>query len=326
MKPTWVVPLVALASAKFTFYGSNEAGAEFAATVPGIPDKDFAFPNTSAIDILMSAGLNTFRIPFVMERMAPDGMDKPLSPAYLANLTAVVDFVTGLRNDTFAVIDPHNYGRYRNDIITDTALFQKYWQAQATPFANNEQVVFDCNNEPHDMGADATLTARLNQACIDGVRAAGATTQFVFVEGTSYTGAWTWVSSGNGDHMGNLTDPSGKIVYEMHQYLDQDGSGTHEECVNATIGVDRLQVATRWLRENRKMGVLGEFAGGANDQCKQAVRGMLADMSNNTDVWMGWLWWAAGPFWGDYLFSLEPGEGIAFDQYLNLLQEFVSLP
>jgi hypothetical protein len=37
--------LASLATAKFTFYGSNESGAEFDATVPGIPDKDFTFPN-----------------------------------------------------------------------------------------------------------------------------------------------------------------------------------------------------------------------------------------------------------------------------------------
>lgn len=38
--------LICLASAKnFVFFGANEAGAEFAATVPGIPEKDFTFPN-----------------------------------------------------------------------------------------------------------------------------------------------------------------------------------------------------------------------------------------------------------------------------------------
>ena len=42
----WAAALMAsLAGAKFIFYGSNESGAEFAATVPGIPDKDFTFPN-----------------------------------------------------------------------------------------------------------------------------------------------------------------------------------------------------------------------------------------------------------------------------------------
>ena len=58
-------------------------------------------------------------------------------------------------------------------------------------FATNDKVVFDTNNEYHDM--DNSLVQRLNQAAIDGIRAAGATTQYIFVEGNSWSGAWTWV-------------------------------------------------------------------------------------------------------------------------------------
>ena len=62
----------------------------------------------------------------------------------------------------------------------------------------------------------------------------------MFVEGTSDAGAWTWTSSGNADTVGNLTDPNNKIVYEIHQDLDSNDSGTHEERVNATIGMERI--------------------------------------------------------------------------------------
>ena len=72
--------------------------------------------------------------------------------------------------------------------------------------------------------------------------------------------------------MGNLTDPMNKIVYEMYQYLDLDGSGTQAECVNSTIGAERVAATTTWLRENNKLGILGEFAGGTtlfvNKQCR----------------------------------------------------------
>lgn len=70
----------------------------------------------------------------------------------------------------------------------------------------------------------------------------------------------------------------------MHQYLDTDGSGTHEECVSSTIGSERLQAATEWLRSNGKVGLLGEFAGAVNSQCEAAVEDMLAYVSENTDV------------------------------------------
>lgn len=70
----------------------------------------------------------------------------------------------------------------------------------------------------------------------------------------------------------------------MHQYLDTDGSGTSADCVSSTIGAERLQDATEWLRSNGKIGMLGEFAGGVNEQCETAVKGMLDFMSENTDV------------------------------------------
>ena len=50
----------------------------------------------------------------------------------------------------------------------------------------------------------------------------------------------------------------------MHQYLDSDGSGTNATCVSATIGAERLQVATQWLQQTGFKGVLGEIGAGSN--------------------------------------------------------------
>lgn len=114
--------------------------------------------------------------------------------------------------------------------------------------------------------------------------AAGATSQMIFVEGTSYSGAWTWVSAGN-DALSALTDPQNNIVYEMHQYLDSDSSGTSSTCVSSTIGSERLAAATAWLKSSGKKAILGEFAGGANSVCESAVTDMLTYIGENTDVW-----------------------------------------
>lgn len=170
---------------------------------------------------------------------------------------------------------------------------------------------------------DNTLVAQLNQAAINGIRAAGATSQYIFVEGNSYTGAWTWVSSGTGAALASLKDPSNKIVYEMHQYLDSDGSGTHAECVSPTIGAERIKAATQWLKQNGKKGILGETAGGANSQCIQALTGMLQYMEKNSDVWDGWLWWGGGPWWDKYMFSMEPPSGIAYTSVLPSISQFI---
>ena len=207
-------------------------------------------------------------------------------------LAQTVDYVTS--KGAYAMIVPHNYGRYYGQIITDVAGFKTYWTNTAKPFASNSKVIFDINNEFHDM--DQTLVFNLNQAGIDGIRAAGATSQWITPEGNSWTGAWTWVSSGN-TNLGALKDPQDKLIYQMHQYLDTDGSGTSANCVSSTIGAERVKAATEWLKSAGKKGIIGEFAGGNNDQCRTAVKGMMDYLAQNSDVWTGAVWWAAGPWW-----------------------------
>lgn len=84
-----------------------------------------------------------------------------------------------------------------------------------------------------------------------------------------------------------------------------------------------MQGATEWLRENGKAGIIGEFAGADNDVCQAAVEGMLEYMAQNTDVWMGAIWWAAGPWWADYMFSMEPHSGVSVSRYLPILQGYM---
>lgn len=169
---------------------------------------------------------------------------------------------------------------------------------------------------------DQTLVLNLNQAAINAIRGAGATSQYIFAEGNSWTGAWTWNTTNS--NLAGLKDPNNKLVYEMHQYLNSDGSGSTDECTTATIGVDRVIGATNWLKANGKLGVLGEFAGGANTQCMSAVKGLLDHLSANSDVWQGALWWAAGPWWPASTYSsFEPPSGTAYKYYDSLLKQYV---
>lgn len=168
---------------------------------------------------------------------------------------------------------------------------------------------------------DVNLVFQLNQVAINGIRAAGATTQLILVEGTSYTGAWTWTTSGNSGVFGAIKDPNNNVAIEMHQYLDSDGSGTSETCVSTTIGAERLQAATQWLQANNLKGFLGEIGTGSNSVCLSALSGAFCSMQQS-GVWIGALWWAAGPWWGTYYQSIEPPSGAAIPQILPLLQSF----
>jgi endoglucanase len=312
----------AASSGKLQWIGANESGAEFGAgNIPGTVGTDYTFPDTAAIKKLMDGGMNIFRIPFLMERMAPGKMTASIDATYLASIKTVVEFITSA--GAHAILDAHNFGRYGGSIFTSTSDFGTFWKNLATEFADNDLVIFDCNNEFHDEPTD-TIVAELNQACVSAIRSAGATSQYIFVEGTSYTGAWTWTSSGNAAHMANITDPNDKLVYEFHQYLDSDGSGTSSSCVSSTIGAERVADATAWLKANNFKGVLGEYAGGVNSECESAVKGMLDALAADNQHWMGALWWGAGPWWGNYLYAMEPPSGSAYSAYYDTIVSYVA--
>ncbi|KAN0077542.1 Glycoside hydrolase superfamily [Elaphomyces granulatus] len=305
-------------SSGFYWLGCSESGAEWAPNnLPGTLGSDYFWPNTSAIQVLKDGGANIFRVPFLMERLMPASMTGSVDYTYMNALRSTVTFITD-QLGAFALIDPHNYGRYQGNIITSTSDFKAFWKTVAGQFQLYDKVIFDTNNEYHDM--DQTLVFNLNQAAINGIRSAGATTQYIFVEGNSWSSASRWASVN--DNLKSLTDPSDKIVYEMHLYLDSDGSGSSPTCVNSTIGQDRVQSATQWLRSNNKKGFIGEFAGGVNSVCQTAVDGLLSHLSSNSDVWLGASWWAAGSKWGNYMFSIEPTDGTAYSCYFPILEKY----
>ncbi|EJD44168.1 endoglucanase [Auricularia subglabra TFB-10046 SS5] len=299
---------------KLKFLGVNQSCAEFGNTAwPGVLGKDYTWPSPSSVDFFVGKGMNTFRVAFLMERISPpaQGLTGAFDQTYLSGLKQSVSYITG--KGAFAILDPHNFMRYNNGIISNTTTFQTWWKNLANEFKSDSRVIFDVQNEPHDM--DASLVFNLNQAAINGIRAAGATSQLILVEGTSWTGAWTWTSSGNSNVFGAIKDPNNNVAIEMHQYLDSDGSGTSPTCVSGTIGSERVKAATQWLQQNNLKGFLGEFGGGSNSQCISAIQGLLCDLQTS-GVWLGALWWAAGPWWGDYFQSIEPPSGAAVPSIL----------
>ncbi|KAI5835096.1 glycoside hydrolase [Schizophyllum commune Tattone D] len=295
---------------KFDYFGVNESCAEFGnQNIPGVKNTDYTWPSPSSIDYFIQDGLNTFRVPFLLERLAPpaSGITGSFDSTYLADLQSTVEYITG--KGGYAVIEPHNFMIYNGSTINSPDEFASFWTNLATLFIDNTNVIFDLMNEPHDI--DASVVYEHMQAAVNAIRAAGATQQLILVEGTSWTGAWTWTTSGNSDAFAALTDPNDNIAIEMHQYLDSDGSGTNETCVSATIGSERLQAATEWLKANNQRGFLGEMGAGSNADCISAVSDALCYLQQQEGTWIGALWWAAGPWWGDYFTSIEPPSGVA---------------
>jgi endoglucanase len=145
-------------------------------------------------------------------------------------------------------------------------------------------------------------------AAIAAIRKAGAK-NLILVPGNGWTGAHSWVDGGNGTTMTKIVDPVNHYLFEVHQYLDADCSGSHSEAVSATIGSERLRRFTEWCRARHRQAFLGEFGAAANATSQAAIEDMLAYMEANADVWSGFTWWSAGSWWGDYMYSIEPKDG-----------------
>jgi endoglucanase len=309
-------PLAAGAQQRALQYaGVNLAGAEFKASKkPGTLFKDYTYPSEKDFDYFAAQGMNVVRLPFLWERLQPQAKGE-FDATQLKLLQKTVESAS--KRGITVLLDVHNYADYNGAQIgsdaVPVAVFADLWSrlAREPAFANNKQVMFGLMNEPHDMGA--TDWAKAAQAAIDAIRAAGAK-NLVLVPGTAWSGAHSWGSlvagrgTSNGDALAELTDPANQLVFEAHQYLDKDSSGTKPECGDdEDIGVRRLEGFTRWLRENGKTGFLGEFGASTDPTCIAALDKMLAYMQANGDVWRGWSYWAAGAWWPpSYMFNAQP--------------------
>jgi endoglucanase len=318
----------AAASDQLWHVGVNFAGAEFnGKRIPGKINKDYQYPKKRDIDYFLDRGVNTFRLPFRWERLQLN-LAWELEPKELAQLDKTVAYITD--SGAHVLLDPHNYARYFGKIIgseqVPVSAFASFWADLATHFKDNERVIFGLMNEPHGIRADDWRGAA--EAAIVAIRATGAK-NFILVPGTSWSGAHSWTKKRNGvsnaSALRDLTDPAGNMAFEVHQYLDSDYSGTSSECQSETIGRKTLERFTQWLRENKHRGFLGEFGAANNPVCLAALDQMLQYVTENSDVWIGWTYWAAGAWWGDYRFSVHPSPEGDKPQ-LEVLMKYLAAP
>ncbi|HWQ90866.1 MAG TPA: glycoside hydrolase family 5 protein, partial [Clostridia bacterium] len=319
------------------FAGVNLAGAEFGeSNLPGTHGTHYRYPDQQEVNYFKARGLNTVRLPFRWERLQRS-LNAPLDPTELGGAGRFHPFVSQTTaQGVYVILDPHNYARYSGNLIGSAAVpnaaFSNFWWRVADIYKTNNQVIFGLMNEPHTMTTEAWRDAA--QSAINGIRAAGAT-NLILVPGNGWTGAHSWLQNWygtpNAQVMLSLTDPLNNFAFEVHQYLDTDSSGTSSTIVSPTIGAERLAAFTQWCRNNNRKGFLGEFAvanstigAGIGDE---AITNMLIHVRANADVWLGWTWWAAGPWWGEYQFTLEPTSNFTVDRpVMGPLRNSLPLP
>jgi len=342
-------------AAAIKYAGVNLSVAEFGqGNLPGTYNSDYTYPTQAEVDYFRNKGMNIFRLPFRWERLQQT-TNAALNSTELGRLHGFVSAATA--KGVYVIIEPHNFARYYPDPANfqssaqglvgsyyPDSVFSNFWWRVAGIYKTNDHVIFNLMNEPNAMPTEQWVSTA--NAAIAGIRAAGST-NLIHVPGNQWTGAHAWTANyygtANSIAMLDIVDPANNYVFEVHQYLDQDSSGTHANIgptattTDPTIGATRLVAFTTWLRNHSKRGFLGEFAvanstigSTTNLVGDEAITNMLGYIQANADVWEGWTWWAAGPWWNNYMFTLEPiniGQPSQIERAaMPVLRSFIPIP
>ena len=286
--------------------------------------KAYAYPSQAEAEPFLAMGMNAVRVGFIWERLQHEPLG-PLDPDELRHLDASLDALNGFR---LIILDAHNYGSFGGTKLDDPdrggALLADLWTKLAQHYGSNPRIAFGIMNEPHDI--DAGVWRKISDHTVAAIRATGAR-NLVLVPGTRWTGGHSWNAGGDSSNaaaMRGFRDPGRNFMFEIHQYLDSDSSGTKTDCVDATVGRRRLAKVTTWLRQQRAKGFLAEFGVPPTPVCLQALDDTLSFLEENGDVWAGWTYWAGGLRWHNYPFSIQPEGGQAKPQSEVLLRHIRS--
>ncbi|MCV0426935.1 MAG: glycoside hydrolase family 5 protein [Roseibium sp.] len=304
------------------YKGVNLSGAEYG-DKHGILGTNYIYPTEETVSYFAEKGMNLVRLPFRWERLQPV-FGEALNTEELNRLHNAVELIRS--HGMKVLLDPHNFGYYDGKRLMTADVpaqaFANFWIRLAQEFANQEDIMFGLMNEPYDIPVEDWLIAA-NQA-IAGIRAVGAE-NLILVPGTNWSGASSWQSDrpagNNGNVMSGVSDPADNFIYEVHQYMDEDFSGTHETCPQADLALKGLVDFTGWLKEQGARGLLGEFGGSKDPACLAGLTRMVDYMDEASEQWLGWTYWAAGDWWpateGN---NIQPVEGTDRPQLAAVMQ------
>ncbi|MFA6287347.1 MAG: cellulase family glycosylhydrolase [Opitutaceae bacterium] len=292
-----------------TMIGVNLSGAESGTVLPGTYGTNYIYPSPANIDYYKARGLELIRLPFKWERIQPTLL-APLNTAELARLDAVFDAIEarGMR----VILDLHNYGRYSLAGTTyivgspqvSRAAFNDVWTRLADHFKARDCLwAYGLMNEPHGMGTYTWKDSA--QGAINAIRTVD-TTHAILVPGDSWSGAHSWLTASA--NLADLTDPADNLIFEAHQYFDNDSSGIYDQSYDGegaypTVGVDRLTGFVNWCQTNGVRGYIGEFGTPDSDpRWNTVLENTLAYLQANQ---ISGTYWAGGPWWGTYSLSSE---------------------
>jgi endoglucanase len=178
-------------------------------------------------------------------------------------------------------------------------------------------------NEPAKISIDQW--APIAQDTVGEIRKTGAK-NIILAAGGHWSGAHEWMkkqgATSNAAAFSGFTDPLQRTWLEVHQYADPDFSGTKPQCVDPARLQKIIGNVTAWARQNHQKLFVGEFGVPPSDACLAVLDTMLSAM-DDTSVWRGWTYWAAGRWWNNYPMSVQPKNGQDAPQMTVLKKYFV---
>lgn len=301
--------------------GLNIGGAAFSSGhIPGKLNTNYFFPKPGYLKQWSEKGIKTIRFPIMWERLQGE-LNGELDEDYASLIEET--FKQAAENDMRVILDIHNYARYRKQIIgTDAVPISAYqdlleriaerWKDQDGLYA------YDIMNEPH--GADEYWPAAA-QAGIDAIRKHDKHRPLL-IEGNFWSSSFLWPKLN--DPLLQLKDPSDKLIFSAHLYIDKHSSGQYKEPIaddfDTMLGVKRVKPFIEWLIKHDKQGHIGEFGIPADDpRWLEAMDNLLAYLQEHC---IPMTYWAAGSAWGNYKLSIEPKNGQDKPQW-EILRKYV---
>lgn len=299
------------------------------------------------------AGMNTIRVPLSWSYLQWDGPEQPsINKAYYDNyVKPLLETLTSAK--IYTIVDLHAYMRYSTygqqysgcgqegpcpdgTLVLDMNAYRSVWGQlwelmRQDPKINTAYLMLDLMNEPVDVPDDSVFTI---QAELIKMLRGNHFNGYILVEGNAWSGLHSWIThswtSSTGDQYSNatlfsrknfnhagITDLS-KILINVHQYLDSDYSGTHQDCLQnlKTTGVDgfNLDAFIKYLKENQLQAMVTEFGVGQNAaSCTPALTQFMDYLKSNASGsnnygFVGWTIWSSGHGWGNYNLRVQPND------------------
>lgn len=301
---------------------------------------------------LIKSGMNTMRIPLdwgYLQLNGP-GTGEINLDYFNSYVKPLIETLTSAQ--IYTIVDLHAYMRYSQfgkeyagcgieghcpdgTLVTDPNKYINVWTKlyallKNDPKININYILLDLVNEPVNAPNDSVFT--IQAKVIQSLRSQGYQ-GYILVEGNNWSGLHSWTTAtwqtDDGQVLTNaslftrenfakagITDLS-KIIINVHQYLDSDYSGTHDQCLTdlSTTGADgfNLNAFTDYLQHNNLQAMVTEFGAGKDSAtCSIAMSQFLNYLQTNAAQnknygFIGWTIWSTGHGWGNYNLRVTPG-------------------